>query len=107
MFQADFAQIALKKKYTKTNEDTRYHGTVLGKPAEMRPVLIEGGPVTSVSEWHAQLKKQKTPLPITPRDLTITPKDSTRASSALSSLEDNDVEMAGFESEVVMADLES
>lgn len=86
---------SLKKKYTKTNDDTRYHGTVLGKPAEMRPVPIEGGPVSSITAWHAQLKKQKTP-PITPG----TPRESrhsTRASSGLSSLGDNDIDMPDFD----------
>lgn len=43
---------ALKKKHSKTGEESRYQGTLLGKPAEDRPVKIEGGPVESLLEWQ-------------------------------------------------------
>ncbi|KAI9847408.1 MAG: hypothetical protein M1837_002597 [Sclerophora amabilis] len=42
---------ALKKKHSKTGEESRFQGTVLGKSAEDRPVKIEGGPVGSIEEW--------------------------------------------------------
>lgn len=74
------------------HDDTRYHGTVLGQPAENRPVVIEGGPVSSVKAWHDMLKKQK-PSPTTPNT-------SRRASSTLTSLGDDDVDMVEFEQDV-------
>ncbi|THW09015.1 hypothetical protein D6D24_08727 [Aureobasidium pullulans] len=42
----------LKKKHSKTGEESRFQGTVLGKPAEDRPLKIEGGPVETLTEWN-------------------------------------------------------
>ena len=47
---------AMKKKHSKTGEESRYQGTVLGIPAEDRPVKIEGGPVESLQEWQQKLR---------------------------------------------------
>ncbi|KAK8181668.1 uncharacterized protein BKA78DRAFT_258724 [Phyllosticta capitalensis] len=44
---------ALKKKHSKTGEESRFQGTVLGIPAEDRHVRIEGGP-ESLHEWIKQ-----------------------------------------------------
>ncbi|KAI9722736.1 MAG: hypothetical protein M1812_001667 [Candelaria pacifica] len=46
----------LKKKHSKTGEESRYQGTVLGKSAEDRQVKIEGGAVESIQAWEAQLR---------------------------------------------------
>lgn len=46
----------LKKKHSKTGEESRYAGTVLGKDAEEHPVTIEGGAATSIGEWALQIK---------------------------------------------------
>ncbi|KAI9819617.1 MAG: hypothetical protein M1827_007067 [Pycnora praestabilis] len=51
----DFLTV-LKKKHSKTGEESRYQGTVLGKSAEDRIVKIEGGPVESIKAWEAQLQ---------------------------------------------------
>ncbi|KAJ6010140.1 hypothetical protein N7499_004457 [Penicillium canescens] len=48
---------ALKKKHSKTGEESRYAGTVLGKSAEEHPIIIEGG-VPSIQEWGAQIRAQ-------------------------------------------------
>lgn len=48
---------ALKKKHSKTGEESRYAGTVLGKNAEERPVVIEGG-APSIREWGAQVRSR-------------------------------------------------
>ncbi|QUC18297.1 uncharacterized protein UV8b_02538 [Ustilaginoidea virens] len=46
---------ALKKKHSKTGEDTKYSGTVVGKPLDsVVEIQVEGGPVTSISEWIQQ-----------------------------------------------------
>jgi len=47
---------ALKKKHSKTGEEARYQGTVLGKPAGDRLVKIEGGPVERLEDWAVQMK---------------------------------------------------
>jgi len=90
--EADVERIALKRKQTKTNDDTRYHGTILGKSAEIRPVVVEGGPVASISGWHEMLRQQKQKQ----KPQSITPSPSRRASSTLTSLEDDDVRMEEF-----------
>lgn len=49
---------ALKKKHSKTGEESRYQGTVLGKPAEDRPIKIEGGPVETLQEWQQRIREK-------------------------------------------------
>lgn len=39
------------KKHSKTGVDSRYQGTILGKPADPKAIKIEGGPVDSIEEW--------------------------------------------------------
>lgn len=46
----------LKKKHSKTGEESRYAGTVLGKDAEEHPIIIEGGRAASIGEWALQVK---------------------------------------------------
>jgi len=45
--------LALKKKHSKTGEESRYQGTALGKDAESQKVSIVGGPGT-LAEWRSQ-----------------------------------------------------
>ncbi|KAJ4163337.1 hypothetical protein LMH87_005072 [Akanthomyces muscarius] len=45
---------ALKKKHNQAAGDTKFQGTILGRPAEGSQVLVEGGPVTTIEEWIAQ-----------------------------------------------------
>jgi transcription initiation factor TFIID subunit 3 len=80
---------ALKKKYSKTGEETRYQGTLLGKPAEPRVVAVEGGDVTSVKEWTEKLRNARTH-----RSISANP--SRPGSSDLSSLGDQDMEGMDF-----------
>ncbi|KAI9776570.1 MAG: hypothetical protein M1839_009474 [Geoglossum umbratile] len=44
----------LKKKHSKTGEESRYQATVLGKQADDRGVKIEGGPSESIHTWKAR-----------------------------------------------------
>merc|ERR1712098_743797 len=37
----------LKQKHAAADEDSRYTGTLLGKPAELRAVKVEGGDISS------------------------------------------------------------
>ncbi|KAJ5153669.1 Bromodomain transcription factor [Penicillium coprophilum] len=53
---------ALKKKHSKTGEESRYAGTVLGKHAEEHPVIIEGG-APSIRDWGAQIRARVSEAP--------------------------------------------
>jgi transcription initiation factor TFIID subunit 3 len=48
----------LKKKHSKTGEESRYQGTVLGKMADDRSIKIEGGPVESIQDWASRLQQK-------------------------------------------------
>ncbi|KAL8779186.1 MAG: hypothetical protein Q9213_007072 [Squamulea squamosa] len=48
---------ALKKKHNKTGESSRFQGTVMGTAAEEKPIRIEGGPVESLQDWGATLRR--------------------------------------------------
>ncbi|MCJ1379738.1 hypothetical protein MMC17_002841 [Xylographa soralifera] len=50
---------ALKKKHSKTGEESRFQGTVLGKGADVKPVRLEGGHTESIEGWEAQLRDRK------------------------------------------------
>ncbi|PMD41937.1 hypothetical protein L207DRAFT_582358 [Hyaloscypha variabilis F] len=78
----------LKKKHTTSDEDTRYVGTMLGKPAEPRIIKVEGSEITSLKEWAERLKNPPNPASTMP--------SSRRQSSALSSLGDVTVEEMEF-----------
>lgn len=49
---------ALKKKHSKTGEESRYQGTVLGKTADEKAVRIEGGQAESIQAWEASLREK-------------------------------------------------
>ncbi|KAK6372962.1 hypothetical protein LTR64_004881 [Lithohypha guttulata] len=44
---------AIKKKHSKTAEESRFEGTMLGRDADLQPVSIAGGPIGSLSQWNA------------------------------------------------------
>lgn len=48
----------MKKKHSKTGEESRFQGTVLGKDAEPHRVVIEGG-AESIQEWAAQHRSRE------------------------------------------------
>lgn len=50
--------VALKKKHSKTGEESRYQGSVLGKDADGQNVVVVGGQFGSISEWGAQVRSQ-------------------------------------------------
>ncbi|KAJ6006908.1 hypothetical protein N7451_004852 [Penicillium sp. IBT 35674x] len=74
---------ALKKKHSKTGEESRYAGTVLGKSAEEHPVIIEGG-APSIREWGQQVRLR---APATPDS------NSSGVSSAPSNMSDGAMEV--------------
>jgi transcription initiation factor TFIID subunit 3 len=80
----------LKKKHSKTSDETRYHGTLLGTPADPRVVPVEGGDVTSVKEWADKLRKRQ-------RSRSSSRDRSRAQSSDLSSLGEDEMEGIDFE----------
>lgn len=64
------------------DEDARYTGTVLGKPAERRVIKVEGGEITSLKEWAERTRNPPKPLSA---DM------SRRQSSELSTLGDEEM----------------
>jgi len=66
---------ALKKKHSKTGEESRYQGSVLGKDAENQNVVVLGGPVGSIAQWEG----------VQVRSRTVSPAQGTPASSGISS----------------------
>ncbi|KAF1975312.1 hypothetical protein BU23DRAFT_503935 [Bimuria novae-zelandiae CBS 107.79] len=49
---------SLMKKHSKTGVDSRYQGTVVGKPVELRAVKIEGGAAESIEEWCRKTRER-------------------------------------------------
>ncbi|KAM0446896.1 hypothetical protein ACHAPV_007818 [Trichoderma viride] len=45
---------ALKKKHSKTGDDAKWQGTIFGKNTDGNEILVEGGSITSISEWISQ-----------------------------------------------------
>ncbi|KAE8358843.1 hypothetical protein BDV27DRAFT_137028 [Aspergillus caelatus] len=70
----------LKKKHSKTGEESRYAGTILGKNAEEHPIVIEGG-APSIQEWGTQVRS---------RAPYFAESDSSGVSSAPSNLSDGE-----------------
>jgi transcription initiation factor TFIID subunit 3 len=46
------------KKHSKTGVDSRYQGTIIGKPAELRTIKIEGGTEDSIEEWCRKVRER-------------------------------------------------
>ncbi|KAF4991453.1 hypothetical protein FGRMN_7808 [Fusarium graminum] len=55
---------ALKKKHSKTGEDAKYHGTILGRGQDTGEIQVEGGPETTITEWISnRASPQGSPAP--------------------------------------------
>ncbi|KAF3038518.1 hypothetical protein E8E12_007188 [Didymella heteroderae] len=48
----------LMKKHSKTGVESRFQGTVLGIPSEIKPVKIEGGGPDSIEEWNRRTREK-------------------------------------------------
>ena len=46
------------KKHSKTGADSRFQGTILGKPADPKPIRIEGWEAESIEQW-CQITREK------------------------------------------------
>jgi len=47
----------LKKKHSKTGEESRFQGSLLGKEPENHRIVIDGGPKT-IRDWQLMVKEQ-------------------------------------------------
>ena len=55
---ADGYAVGLKKKHSKTGEESRFQGTVLGKDPEPHRIVIEGG-AESINAWATQMRSRE------------------------------------------------
>lgn len=46
------------KKHSKTGVESRFQGTVLGIPSDIKPVKIEGGGPDSIEEWNRRTREK-------------------------------------------------
>ncbi|KAH7274356.1 hypothetical protein FSOLCH5_000765 [Fusarium solani] len=67
---------ALKKKHSKTGEDAKYHGTILGRGHDAGEVQVEGGPDTSISEW---ISKRRASASLSPEPEQLPPQHNQKA----------------------------
>lgn len=56
---ADQLHQVLKKKHSKTGEESRFQGTALGKGADVRPVKVEGGHMDHIESWENKVREHK------------------------------------------------
>ena len=61
--QAEHFLTSLKKRYDKTGDDSRLQGTVLGRQAEDKGVVIEGGSAQRLQEWTPRTNDRAAVLP--------------------------------------------
>ncbi|KAI1504466.1 hypothetical protein F5X99DRAFT_41965 [Biscogniauxia marginata] len=81
---------ALKRKHNKTDQDSKYAGTILGKGIDHGEVTIEGGTETSLSAWAQKMHESALRPPEQTPEVDL---ESRPPSSGLSSLTDGDVDM--------------
>ncbi|KAK0630134.1 hypothetical protein B0T17DRAFT_607177 [Bombardia bombarda] len=82
---------ALKKKHSKNDDDTKFLGTLLGKPNEHGDVLVEGGLFPTIENWEERLREAAERTPELPNDMNGEKEDSRPPSSGLSSLGDRSI----------------
>ena len=81
--------VALKKKHSKAEDDSKYIGTILGKSNEHGDVLVEGGPFSSILSWEEKLRRESRRAIDSPEPEGDT--ESRPQSSGLSSLGDRSI----------------
>jgi len=86
---------ALKKKHNKTDQDSKYAGTILGKSIDHGEVPVEGGPFESLAAWEQMMRNKASSSAASEADDDDDDDDrgSRAPSSGLSSLDEGDVEM--------------
>jgi len=46
----------LKKKHSKTGEESRFQGTTLGKDLDYKEIAIDGGSISSIGAWEDKIR---------------------------------------------------
>ncbi|KAK3394373.1 hypothetical protein B0H63DRAFT_506100 [Podospora didyma] len=85
---------ALKMKHSQTDDDSKFMGTLLGRPNDHGDVQVEGGPFPSISSWEEQMHKAGSRSPDEVHDDLVNgdrDEDSRPPSSGLSSLGDRSI----------------
>jgi len=59
------------RKHNKTDQDSEYAGTILGRPIDHGEVPIEGGPDTSLAAWAARMREATTKMILDPLALGL------------------------------------
>ncbi|KAL7628713.1 hypothetical protein AAE478_000228 [Parahypoxylon ruwenzoriense] len=90
---------SLKRKHNKTEQDSKYAGTILGRGIIEGEVQIEGGSENSLGAWARKMHETSQRLPDPTPEPEHTDLDSRPPSSGLSSLADEDVAMIGMDFE--------
>ncbi|KAI0482306.1 hypothetical protein GGR56DRAFT_684926 [Xylariaceae sp. FL0804] len=82
---------ALKRKHNKTDQDSKWAGTVLGRGIDQAEVPIEGGGETSLAAWARKMHEAslRTPAPQPRDDVDVDAESERPPSSGLSSLADD------------------
>ncbi|KAI1310395.1 hypothetical protein F5Y03DRAFT_38607 [Xylaria venustula] len=88
---------SLKRKHNKTDQESKYAGTILGRSIDHGDVLIEGGADTSLAAWAAKMREASLRPPDPQPTANNNDSDSRPPSSGLSSLADEEMEMINFE----------
>lgn len=84
---ANTQSTALKKKHNKTSDDSKFQGTLLGKPGDHGEIEIEGGgEIKSIDDWIRQRSGDLPRTSPTPevngnRDGAVSPSPSSGLSS--------------------------
>lgn len=75
-------------KHSKSAEDFKFHGTILGRGIDSSPeVLVEGGELSSIHKWM-EMMHGPSPPPSPEQSRSQSPSDSRPPSSGLSSVGD-------------------
>ncbi|KAK5658717.1 hypothetical protein OQA88_1526 [Cercophora sp. LCS_1] len=82
---------ALKKKHSKNDDDSKFVGTLLGKPSEHGDVQVEGGEYPSIFNWEERLRLAATQSPEAQEANGEDVGESRPPSSGLSSLGDRSI----------------
>ncbi|KAI1813251.1 hypothetical protein GGS20DRAFT_554144 [Poronia punctata] len=88
---------ALKRKHNKTDQESKYVGTILGRSIDHGEIQIEGGPDTSIAAWMERMRKATLRPPDPEPAEDVDRADSRPPSSGLSSLADDEVDMVYFD----------
>lgn len=93
----DRSRVALKQRHGKTDDGSKYAGTLIGKCIEHGDILVEGGEFPSIQRWNEKMRAASQRPPGSAKDNEKEKEngdgggESRPASSGLSSLGDRSI----------------